>query len=210
MKSPYIAAITAVAMLAVAGCASQNAAVPPPASGSSATPSASASTDLGVSQRTNNFQMTAGQGITKVGFTWSGSYSITANQQSTWGGVQGCGPSSPCTIVVTAGRHDSSTVWKWFASNAPAYGCTESAKCAGNTSMNFAFTGTLTIDGSSYPVTIGQAGVGTTINEINVWWFGGSGWNAGGTPTGGSAVTPDGKYTISGNGSQYQAVVKAS
>ena len=193
-----VAAVVVTATFALVGCASQNAASPPPAS-----ISASA---MGVSPRTNNFQMTAGPGVTTVGFSYGNSYSITTDQQQTWAGVQGCGPSNPCS----AGRNGSTPVWQWFSASAPAFGCSVAAKWAGVSNMNFAFTGTLAIDGTTYPMTIGQAGFEPAAIEINVWFFAGSGRKPAGETTGGSAVTPDGKYVITGAASDDQVTVRVT
>jgi hypothetical protein len=52
-------------------------------------------------------------------------------------------------------------------------------------------TGTLTINGTSYPVTIGQGSDGVHNN----WWIGGPNWTLH-VGYGVAVVTPDGKYLI--------------
>jgi len=191
---------TLAAGLAATGCSTQNASVPPPTASTSpsgsatAAPSGTAPTDVGVTQQSNKLNLASGSGVTSIGYAFSGNYSITADQQSTWGNVTGCAPSSSCTIDVMAGRHDSSQVWNWFTANASGYGCTSSGYCTGGETMNFALTGTLTINGTAYPFTIGQYGDGMA----NKWWWGGPGWTAGNPATDYTpALTPDGKYTVS-------------
>ena len=188
MRATTLAAGCLAAVAVVTGCSTTNAALPAESA------SASASSSLvGVTSRINDFGLLAGSGVNTISFAYSGNYTITSSQESTWSGVENCGPTSPCTVVATAGRKNSSQVWDWFKTNAPAWGCSD--ECDSNNEMNFAFTGTLTINGTAYPVTLGQAG--QTVVDIymdNGWWYGGPGWT--GNSNTGIATTPDGKYTL--------------
>ena len=55
--------------------------------------------------------------------------------------------------------------------------------------LNFAFAGSLSVDGVSYPVVIGQG----SNAQGNNWWIGGQGWTAGAD---GVIVSPDGKISL--------------
>jgi hypothetical protein len=55
--------------------------------------------------------------------------------------------------------------------------------------LNFAYSGTITIDGNSYTIVIGQ---GNSFGRNN-WWVGGPGWTVH-PGVYANVVTPDGKY----------------
>lgn len=128
-----------------------------------------------------------------LSFTPSGTYSISSGQP--WGGVtSSTGAFDGLQITAQAGRHDSSGPAQFFTDNASvmiggaAYGDTPS-------SLNFAFTGTLTVDCNSYDIVVGQ---GSNFDGNN-WWFGAEGW----TQDGAEGITsPDGKYTLLAGQSQ--------
>ena len=80
-----------------------------------------------------------------------------------WNGVTGCqvangtsGTAANCEINVQAGRHNSAGPAQFFAQNVSAALC--SWECGGSmpSNLNFAITGTITIGGTSYPITLGQ------------------------------------------------------
>ncbi|MEI8081854.1 MAG: hypothetical protein WCI74_08430, partial [Actinomycetes bacterium] len=139
-----------------------------------------------------------------IAYSFSGNYSITADQASTWGEVTGCSTTSAtCTIEVKAGRQDSAPVWQWFTANASGYGCINSKPCNSISSMNFALTGTLTINGQQYPLTLGQNGSASS----NSWWYGGPGWTSANPSMGMfNGVTPDGKYSLNMTGDNDYSV----
>lgn len=147
-----------------------------------------------VSVQTNQlaFNGNNGSGGPPVGYVFSGDYSVTAGQP--WQGVTGC-PSAVdnCTITVMAGRNKTTPVAQWFTQNAPTAYCT--GDCGGSqpSELNFAFTGTITINSSSYPITLGQ---GSSSPGVNNWWFGGSGWTYQKVGEWNSLVTPDGQYYL--------------
>jgi hypothetical protein len=94
-------------------------------------------------------------------FAFSNNYSVTDGQP--WNGVTGCqianetvGTAANCEIEVQAGRHDSSGPAQFFAQNVSAAQC--SWECGGSmpAELNFAITGTITIAGTNYPITVGQ------------------------------------------------------
>jgi hypothetical protein len=55
-------------------------------------------------------------------------------------------------------------------------------------SLNFAYNGTITIDGNSYQLVVGQGKNGVHNN----WWIGGNQWSSDTE----SLITPDNKYRI--------------
>jgi hypothetical protein len=166
------------------------------------------------SQHDNEFDLYLGQGVTSLAYVASGAYSITTDQASTWDGVTavmaGSSSSPYLQINAEAGRHASAEVSQWFFQQAPLYtcvwansACTLYVSSNNPGSLNFAFTGTLTINGTGYAITIGQGSDGTN----NYWFFGEQYWTAGGTY--GTIVTPDGRYAIHGKGT-YSATVSAA
>lgn len=200
-----VGALAVAICLGAAGCSTQDASTPPP----SATPPSSSPSGVGATQRDNQVNLQAGKGVNSLAFNFSGNYSITADQQSTWGGVTNCQSQKTCTINVQAGRQQSAPVAAWFTSNAPSFGCTFSSQfCQPVSVMNFAFTGTLTVNGQTYPLTLGQNGDGVA----NYWYFGGPGY----TPAYDlqadetqPVFTPDGVYALnlsSGNNNIVVAV----
>lgn len=116
-------------------------------------------------------------------------HSITSGQP--WGGVSTGTPDLDWGIDVKAGRHGSRSVADWFRSHASVATCT--ADCSTNwpSELNFAITGTITINGTGYPITIGQ---GSTFGKNN-WWIGGPGWTIH-PGIDANVVTPDGKYVF--------------
>jgi hypothetical protein len=133
-------------------------------------------------------------------FIWSGNSDITSGQP--FDGVQ-VSPvlNGGVNIQITAGRQNSYGPSHWFDSQAVSKDL-PSAACS-NTSepseLNFAITGSLSIQGISYPIVLGQGSCGGNNN----WWIAGAspGWNltnifVDGSPTT-ILVTPDGKYAIS-------------
>jgi hypothetical protein len=117
-------------------------------------------------------------------------HSISSGQP--WGGVSSSVSNQVLGIDVKAGRHASSSVASWFRSHASVAWCANwpSACPEWPSDLNFAMTGTLTINGTGYPVTIGQG----SVRPHNNWWIGGPGWTARYSPLGDAVVTPDGKY----------------
>ncbi|MEI6623277.1 MAG: hypothetical protein WCP28_15360 [Actinomycetes bacterium] len=195
----HLAAVTLLlGAAALTACSTQDAAVAPSlrtssSAGSSSTPSSTAS-PLEDAQRTNNFYLFPGNGVTSVGYAWDGSYSITPDQQNTWGGVSTTWTTTTTpasqAIVAKAGRQMSSEVYTWFAQRAPVSSCTQAGKgvTCSVTVLNFAFSGTLTINGKAYPITVGQG-----PDNGNAWFYGGAGWTGQGAA---SFVTPDGAYAL--------------
>ena len=118
-------------------------------------------------------------------------HSITSGQP--WGGVSTGTDNNTWAIDVKAGRKGSSGVADWFKSRASAAWCANFPSDCPNwpSELNFAMTGTLTINGTPYPVTIGQGSTGLHNN----WWIGGPGWTLN-VSFGVAVVTPDGKYFI--------------
>lgn len=116
-----------------------------------------------------------------------GNHSITSGQP--WDGCTASIQDGFFTIDARAGRKASSSVADWFHNNATNAICSDDCNCTWPADLNFAFTGTITINGDSYPVTIGQ---GSTFGKNN-WWIGGPGWtiHEGVTP---NVRTPDEKY----------------
>lgn len=138
--------------------------------------------EIGTTQHDNWVYLIPYNANFPIAFNLSG-HSISSGQP--WGGVQTSGNLS---IDIKAGRHGSSGPADWFRSNASAAICTMDSMDAWPSDLNFAVTGTLTINGTSYNVTIGQGFTGGSNN----WWIGGPGWtNHTGIP---NVMTPDEAY----------------
>jgi len=123
------------------------------------------------------------------------SYSETAHDITSgqpWGGMSSGMSGGVFGIDVKAGRHNSSGPANWFHSNCSnATCCNWPSGCnPWPSDLNFAFTGTITINGTNYSITLGQGSDGVHNN----WWVGGPGWTAWSSPFGDAVVTPDGKY----------------
>ncbi|MEI8083444.1 MAG: hypothetical protein WCI74_16525 [Actinomycetes bacterium] len=168
---------------------------------------------LGTTIQSSNLELQGSAGVTSVFFAWSGAGSVTGGQgplavtyfpPAPPSGVQ---PSSSGTITVSAGRQGSKPPATWFQTNASVAVPTDAAPLQSNptwpSSLNFAFTGTLVINGNSYPVTVGQGHYESTNN----WWIGGPGWNLGPPPhhSSPSVITPDRQFSITDctNNSNY-------
>ena len=118
-------------------------------------------------------------------FDWSGQYNITGGQP--WGGVtfsQGGAWPGEFTITAQAGRSGSGGPAQWFISNASGMVAADSWGASSPGSLNFAFTGTITVNcsancgdaptgTSTLPLVFGQ---GHTADADN-WWIGGEGWS---------------------------------
>lgn len=150
------------------------------------------STDVDVSVHDNWVLFDPWVGDIPLAFSLA-DHSITSGQP--WDGVSTGVQNGTWGIDVRAGRHASGSVASWFRQHASAAWCANwPAGCPEWPSeLNFAMTGTLTINGTSYPVTIGQ---GSVADVHNNWWIGGPGWTLQVSPWGNSVVTPDGKYSI--------------
>ncbi len=98
-------------------------------------------------------------------------HQITSGQP--WDGVTSSYNGAFLNIDARAGRKGSSSVATWFKDNCSVAICT--LDCGGDwpSELNFAFTGTIWIEGTSYPITIGQ---GHSAAGLNNWWIGGPGW----------------------------------
>ncbi|MBN3034968.1 MAG: hypothetical protein JW861_05235 [Bacteroidales bacterium] len=127
-------------------------------------------------------------------YIFSGNYSITDKQP--WSGVSSStvviSGSNALQILALAGRKGSGGPADWFKTNVSAAINSQSLTGLPD-ELNFAFTGTLTIDGNSYPVTLGQGH--PELTTFNNWWIGGPGWTIGND----SIKTPDGKYVFFGD-----------
>lgn len=141
-------------------------------------------------------------------FTWSQQVSYTKGQPfdpSTGvnsvpivnGGVE---------VLVVVGRQNSSGPAQWYQSQLSNpnsihtdSGSTYPAK------LNFAITGTLTLNGSSYSIALGQGSNSTALIPNNNWWLGGTsaGYqylaNYSGCRSGPALVTPDSAYVLCPN-----------
>ena len=116
--------------------------------------------------------------------------SITSGQP--WGGVSTGVQDQLWGINVKAGRHASSSVASWFHSHASAATCANwpSGCPVLAVRSELRLHGELTINGTGYPVTIGQG----SVWPHNNWWIGGPGWTMHSTILDDAVVTPDGKY----------------
>lgn len=124
-------------------------------------------------------------------FVYDGSYAISEGQP--WQGVtsQGGTPGTPLEITAQAGRHKTTPPATWFNGQAQlliGYALEDSRPAE----LNFAFAGDLVINGSSYPIVLGQGS--DLLGLSDDWWFGAPpGWTRDGN---GYLHTPDGKYVV--------------
>jgi len=113
-----------------------------------------------------------------------------------WQGVETSGgtPGSALEVTVLAGRHDTSPPADWFNERADlllGYGVLDDRP----SELNFAFAATLVIDGSPYPIYLGQ---GSDLAGDD-WWLGtpfivdGPSWTR---DANGYLHTPDGLYVL--------------
>ncbi len=127
--------------------------------------------------------------LNSVTFAFSGDYSITSGQP--WGGITGSSSEGSYTIDVRAGRKGSSGPAQWFKDRATVAFCTQIYGIDNwPADLNFAFTGTIVIDGNSYELVIGQGH--SDVSGNNNWWYGGIGFYRGAD----GLTTPDQKYFI--------------
>jgi hypothetical protein len=145
---------------------------------------------VGVIQHDNQFDIAPDGFSPAMSYSYSGNHSITSGQP--WGGVSAGMSGSELQIVAKAGRKASDTPANWFNSNVSNAACTIANVYSLPSELNFAFTGTITIEGNSYPVTMGQ---GNSL-EYNNWWIGGPGWVFPSRTVYGEISTPDRKYTF--------------
>ena len=128
-------------------------------------------------------------------FDYDDDYVVTTGQP--WQGLstEGGTPGSPLEITAKAGRHKSDPPATWFNQRSAlllGYGLEDSKP----EELNFAFSGNLVINGTSYPIYLGQ---GSDLLG-NDWWLGvpaaEPGQPAWTRIDGGYLLTPDGKYVV--------------
>ncbi len=143
--------------------------------------------------------------VQSIVFYWSGYSNITSGQP--WGGISVDNTSvywnnyPDNTVHVSAGRKGSAGPADFFNAKAKSPSVCTVGEC-GTTlidAANFAFTGTLEIEGTDYQVVVGQF---HPTNVSNAWILAGAEpgftlWGPGpGQNPAYSLVTPDGKYYI--------------
>lgn len=158
-----------------------------------------------------------------VSYTYNGQYSIGARQ--TWQGVTSTPstPSGPAVLAAHGSVVNTSQPVTWFDSQLATQGSNPdeatngTATGAGSappTVLTYAFDGTLTINGTSYNVTLGHASDFVEMMRYDQWWIGGMPTKRGSgtwtTTKSGGLVTPDGKYEIlpTGNLGRSLAIVR--
>jgi hypothetical protein len=156
---------------------------------------------LDVSEHDNWVVFIPMDGSPTLSFTLTG-HVITSGQP--WSGVVTGSQGGSWALDAKAGRHNSSGCASWFhnrCSNADC--CNWPSGCnPWPDELNFAFTGTLTIDGTAYNITIGQGSDGIHNN----WWFGGPGWTSWSSPFGDAVVTPDQKYYFEAEDDTFNSI----
>jgi hypothetical protein len=142
-------------------------------SDASATPSASGSA-ISTVLRTSTVTVYFGGGFDSGSFVWDGGYAVSSGQP--WEGVTSSAPGKEVSIQVLAGRHGTSEVAEWFRQRASAAVVISDIVVLDQwpSELNFAFTGTLTANGSAISVVIGQGNDGFENN----WWVGGESWTS--------------------------------
>lgn len=112
-------------------------------------------------------------------FAWDSGYSACPGVA--WGGVTGGSPGGTVSIDVSAGDGACAEAAQWLAGRADTViGTNRTVTTSGPGDLTYAFSGTLTIDGTAFPLVIGQSADGT-------WWIGGEAWDSG--PVDGEACT---------------------
>ncbi len=124
--------------------------------------------------------------LTNVTYAYDGQYCITSGQP--WDGISASEDDGSCTLDVKAGRHKTSGPAQWFKNRATKAMSASGSWVGWPSSLNFAFNGTITIDGHSYQLVVGQGNDGVHNN----WWIGGVNWGSDSA----SLITPDKKYRI--------------
>ncbi len=124
--------------------------------------------------------------INNISYAFDGQYCITGGQP--WGGISASEDDGNCTLDVKAGRKKTDGPAQWFKNRATMAMCVSGSWLGWPSSLNFAFNGTLTIDGNSYQLVVGQGNDGVHNN----WWIGGVNWGSDSV----SLITPDKKYCI--------------
>lgn len=127
--------------------------------------------------------------INNVTYIYNGQYNITSGQP--WSGINISESDGSSVINARAGRKGSTGPAQWFRGKASIAMCVSTSIGAWPKDLNFAFDGTLIIDGNSYHLVVGQGNDGVHNN----WWIGGAG--DGWTGDNLKLVTPDKKYYIS-------------
>jgi len=187
LKILGIAAATTA--ICASGAASTSSAQPMPT-----TKPTTASAPVGVSEHDNTVTIAAVNPVSdnNVSFEWDGGYSITGGQP--WGGVSTSQSGGPIVINVQAGRSGTSGPADWFNARTSMPIGNDVTIGGQPSELNFAFSGTLTVNGASYPVVFGQ---GHDSEGQNNWWLGGqgSGWTEF-TVSPEALRTPDGQYAI--------------
>lgn len=131
----------------------------------------------------------------QLGFAFTGDYIVSDGQP--WQGVKvsGGAPGTPLEITALAGRHKTAPPATWLDDRSQlvlGYGLLDDRPAE----LNFAFAGNLLIDGSSYPIVLGQ---GSDLLGDD-WWLGVPASPDDGPPwtqdASGYLHTPDGKYVV--------------
>ena len=166
--------LTAFAMAIITGCAKEKIVV------------VKVTPEPTVALRDNIAEFVRYPSINNVTYISNGQYSITSGQP--WGGISTSESDGSCIINARAGRKGSTGPVQWFKGRASQAFCASGQEAAWPIDLNFAFDGTLIIDGNSYQLVVAQGNDGIHNN----WWIGGTGW----TSVKYGLVTPDKKYVI--------------
>lgn len=133
--------------------------------------------------------------VSQMGFSET-DHSITPGQP--WDGVSSQNTEGEFVIDVRCGRKNSKVPDDWFWSywnqNNPFICAKNSSTIEGQ--MNFALSGTLTINGYSYNIVLGQSYISTSWPE-NVWYMIGIDFTV---AQSGYMVTPDGRFGFAPGG----------
>ena len=108
-------------------------------------------------------------------FVWDGGYAVSPGQP--WEGVTASGMGTTSSVTILAGRHGTSEVAEWFRQRASAAVVNIEFGDTWPSELNFAISGTLNANGSTFSIVIGQGNDGFQNN----WWVGGESWTPGGS-----------------------------
>lgn len=125
--------------------------------------------------RTNVVDFKFGDGEWTGEFVWDGGYAVSSGQP--WEGVTTSGMGTTSTVTILAGRHGTSEVAEWFRQRASAAVVNIDIVDQWPSELNFAISGTLNANGSTFSIVIGQGNDGFQNN----WWVGGESFTSGGS-----------------------------
>lgn len=218
VRASLCAASVVIAAATLTGSVTQLAAVGKPATpvttsvAQAAAGTAGTARTVGTYEHDNTLTFDFGSGVKSLQLSNIGPLHLTPNQP--FGGITDKTTKNTLSVTIKAGRHDSKGVATWFnsnlttdaTSNTMGYNDHSESIVRHPPELNFAFSATLTINGTAYPIVIGQ---GDGSFPENPWYVGGINWTkvpfqswysygSAYTPTNPGAASPE--YVVEQNG----------